>query len=315
MLQVKNITFSYAKEKTINKINFNLEKGKTIAIIGESGCGKSTLLKLIYGLEDLDEGTIFWNEAQILGPKFHLVPGMDFMKYLAQDFDLMPFTTVSENIGKFLSNVNLEKKQQRIDELLVVVEMTEFSKIKVKNLSGGQMQRVALARVLARNPEVLLLDEPFSHIDNFRKNSLRRKIFSYLKQNQITTLIATHDSTDILSFSDQVMVMKKGSSIEINSPLEIYNSPKNQYTASLFSEVNQISALFFDSKIDEVVLVYPHQLQIVSKSNLLVQIQKNYFRGTHYLVETLHETNIIYFENHEPIKENELVYINLKSNN
>ena len=103
MLQVKNVSFSYSDSITLNNIDFSLKKGINLAVIGESGCGKSTLLKLIYGLYDLDKGHIFWNDVEVLGPKFNLIPGMDFMKYLAQDFDLMPFITVAENIGKYLS--------------------------------------------------------------------------------------------------------------------------------------------------------------------------------------------------------------------
>jgi len=97
MLQVKNVTFSYSDSITLNNIDFSVKKGKNLAVIGESGCGKSTLLKLIYGLYDLNEGQLFWNDIEILGPKYNLIPGMDFMKYLAQDFDLMPFITVAEN--------------------------------------------------------------------------------------------------------------------------------------------------------------------------------------------------------------------------
>ena len=174
MLEIKKCSFSYDKSTTIHSMDFVLEKGKNLAVIGESGCGKSTLLQLIYGLYDLDEGQIFWNKQEVLGPKFHLIPGMPYMKYLAQDFDLMPFITVAENVGKFLSNMYPEQKKQRVQELLALVEMSEFANVKAKFLSGGQMQRVAIARVLALEPEVLLLDEPFSHIDNFRKNSLRR---------------------------------------------------------------------------------------------------------------------------------------------
>ena len=186
MLQVQNITFGYDDKSVIKQIDFTINKGQNIAIIGESGCGKSTLLKLIYGLYDLDEGQIFWGETEVLGIKFNLVPGMSFMKYLSQDFDLMPYITVAENVGKYLSNVNLEKKQQRIQELLEIVEMSEFANVKAKFLSGGQQQRVALARVLALEPEVLLLDEPFSQIDNFRKNALRRNLFAYLKSREMT---------------------------------------------------------------------------------------------------------------------------------
>ena len=210
MLQVQHISFAYLDQTTISNLSFQLEKGKNLAIIGESGCGKSTLLKLVYGLYDLDEGRIFWNDNEVLGPKYHLIPGMEYMKYLAQDFDLMPFITVAENVGKYLSNIYADVKQARIAELLEIVEMTEFATTKAKYLSGGQMQRVALARVLALEPEVLLLDEPFSHIDNFRKNSLRRKLFAYLKEKQITTIVATHDSSDVLSFADEVLVMQNG---------------------------------------------------------------------------------------------------------
>ena len=100
MLAVKNISFSYDNQPNLHSISFGLTKGKNLALIGESGCGKSTLLKAIYGLYDLNEGQIFWNATEVLGPKFHLIPGMPFMKYLAQDFDLMPFITVAENVGK-----------------------------------------------------------------------------------------------------------------------------------------------------------------------------------------------------------------------
>ncbi len=184
MLQVQNISFGYDEKTIIHNINFTVKRGNNIAVIGESGCGKSTLLKLIYGLYDLNEGQIFWDKNEVLGPKFHLVPGSPFTKYMSQDFDLMPYITVAENVGKYISNVNPDLKKQRIQELLEIVEMTGYANVKARFLSGGQQQRVALARVLALEPEILLLDEPFSHIDNFRKNALRRNLFAYLKSQR-----------------------------------------------------------------------------------------------------------------------------------
>ena len=306
MLSVQNITFSYNKFSILEDLSFSLEKGKTMAVIGESGCGKSTLLKLIYGLYDLNEGQIFWNKNEVLGPKYHLIPGMDYMKYLAQDFDLMPYITVAENVGKYLSNIYKDKKNQRVSELLEIVEMTEFATVKAQFLSGGQMQRVALARVLALEPEVLLLDEPFSHIDNFRKNSLRRKLFAYLKEKQITTIIATHDSTDVLSFADEVLVMKNGKIIEKGSANYLYENPKNKYIASLFGDVNEIE---IDGKLQ---LVYPLQLEIVEQSTVEVEVLQSFFRGNHFLVEATFQKNILYFESHSSLEKGAKVFLQVK---
>ena len=310
MLSIQNISFSYLKQKTIPTFSLQLEQGKTLAIIGESGCGKSTLLKLIYGLHDLDEGQIFWKEQEVLGPKYHLVPGMDFMKYLAQDFDLMPFITVAENVGKYLSNIDKEKKQNRILELLEIVEMSEFANEKAKYLSGGQMQRVALARVLALEPEVLLLDEPFSHIDNFRKNSLRRSLFKYLKEHHITTIIASHDENDYLSFVDEIIVIKDGKQIANGSPKKLVANPPNYYVASLFDDVNEIKASYFDLNSKEVLLVYPSQLLIVEKSKLKVTVTQNYFKGSHYLIEVSYEEGKLFFVNDETIENGNKIYLN-----
>ena len=307
MLAVKNISFSYDNQPNLHSISFGLTKGKNLALIGESGCGKSTLLKLLYGLYDLEEGQIFWNETEVLGPKFHLIPGMPFMKYLAQDFDLMPFITVAENVGKYLSNFFPEEKQSRIAELLEIVEMTQYADVKAKLLSGGQMQRVALARVLALEPEVLLLDEPFSHIDNFRKNSLRRKLFAYLKEQNITCIVATHDSTDVLAFADEVAIMREGKIIESGIPKFIYENPKDNYVASLFGDVNEIE---ISGKLQ---FLYPHQFKVSMSSDLKVEVVNSYFRGSHYLIEAKFGNQILFFENVTEIEIGKDVYLELSN--
>lgn len=314
MLIVKNVSFSYDNIQVINDVSFTVAKGQNIALIGESGCGKSTLLKLIYGLYDLDNGEIVYDEKQILGPKFNLIPGEDYIKYLAQDFDLMPYITVEENVGKYLSNIYKHKKAVRVSELLEMVEMTEFAKVKAKFLSGGQQQRVALAKVLALEPEVLLLDEPFSQIDTFRKNTLRRNLFQYLKEKQITCIVATHDSKDILAFADETIVLRQGKLIEKAETQKVYTTLKNKYTASLFDEVNEISKQLLDSNESDTdtILVYPHQLQVVEKSNLKVKIQNTFFKGNGYLIEAVFENQLIYFENPQQFSPNEFVFLALK---
>jgi ABC-type Fe3+/spermidine/putrescine transport system ATPase subunit len=311
MLQVQNISFGYTDKTIIDNVNFTVNKGQNISIIGESGCGKSTLLKLIYGLYDLDEGQIHWDDKQVLGPKFNLVPGMPFIKYMAQDFDLMPYETVSENIGKFLSNGFRNMKKLRIQELLEIVEMTDFAHTKCKVLSGGQQQRVALARVLALEPEILLLDEPFSHIDNFRKNALRRNLFAYLKSRKITCFIATHDSTDALSFSDETIVLYKGTIIDKAPSADVYNYPMNKYVASLFGEVNELKMSQLipleEGDEDEVVLLYPHQLRVVDNGMLVAVAKQSFFKGSRYLIKAVFDRKVIFFEHDTALEFNEEV--------
>lgn len=303
MLAVKNISFGYNDKIILHNVGFTVKKAQNIAVIGESGCGKSTLLKLIYGLHDLNQGEIAYNGIVVPGPKYQLVPGMPNMKYLAQDFDLMPYVTAAENVGKFLSNIYFEEKQQRINELLDIVEMREYAHIKAKNLSGGQQQRIALARALAVEPEVLLLDEPFSHIDNFRKNALRRNLFAYLKSRGVTCIVATHDSTDSLSFADETIVIQNGRLVEKAPSKEIYYNPKNKYTASLFGEVNEIKLdlLTLTHKHDETVLLYPHQLKITEGGPLKVIVKQCYFKGNRYLIKAALDKQVIFFEHYKDL--------------
>lgn len=288
MLSIQNVSYAYSEPNTVlENITLSVKDGNYIALLGESGCGKSTLLEIIYGLMDLEQGEIFYNDEKLLGPKYNLIPGHPFMKYLAQDFSLMPYTTVAENVGEFLSNIYKDKKQARVDELLEVVDMTDFANIKVKNLSGGQKQRVAIARVLAKEPKILLLDEPFSHIDNFRKNNLRRRLFSYLKQQNISCIVATHDSTDALSFADEVHIIRNKRIIADGAPKELYKNPKTRYVASFFNEVNEIPASNFGLKSKETLILYPEKIKIVAQSNIQATVSQCFFKGTHYLVETM----------------------------
>ena len=306
MLQVNNISFGYSKKKIVlDGINITLQKGEHLCVMGESGCGKSTLLKAIYGLLDLNKGSIFWDENQVLGPEFHLVPGMDFFKYVAQDFDLMPYISVSENIKKFLSRFYPAESEKRTQELLEVIEMKAFENTKVKNLSGGQKQRVAIARALAKEPELLLLDEPFGQIDNFKKNSLRRNLFKYLKEKNIACIVATHDKNDALSFSDKLIILKNNTIIANNSPTEIYQNPSEKYIASLFDDVNEITIN------NKKVLLYPHQIKIVENSELKATVLNSYFKGSFWLIEAEFEKKSIFIKHHTSILSNKNIVLKL----
>lgn len=303
MLQVKIHKFSYDQEIVLRDMDFTLEQGQHISILGESGCGKSTLLQLIYGLLHLENGQIFWKEKKLLGPNFNLVPGEPFIKYLAQDFDLMPFISVADNIAKFLSRNFMKERNARVEELLEVVDLTEFRDVHVKLLSGGQKQRVALARAIAKEPELLLLDEPFSHIDNFRRNALRRKLYAYLKKENIACITATHDSEEALSFSDEIKMMRNGTFIQTASPENLFKSPKNAYIASFFGDVNQLSgSLFENQNRDEKLLLLPHQLVVSKeKTELQVSVKKSYFKGDFQLIEADFKGQNLYFNHLEAL--------------
>lgn len=301
MLSLTEVSFRYNKRTVLNNVSARVNSGDCLAIVGESGSGKSTLLKLIFGQMDVDGGSITWNDKPVLGPKNKLVVGHDFMKYVAQEFDLMPYTSVSENIGDHLSNFYPEEKKERVTELIKVVELEGFEQTKVQFLSGGQKQRVALARALAKRPEIMLLDEPFSHIDNFKKQTLRRNVFDYLKTNNIACVLATHDKEDVLSFADQMMVLHNGTILVTDHPSSIYSNPQHHLVAAFFSEYSQINGSFY----------YAHQISMIEESTLKAVVKRSFYKGDSYLIEANLNGVAVYFVNANALKENTVVSLKL----
>ena len=311
MLQVAINSFSYADKEILSNISFSLEKGEHLSVLGESGCGKSTLLHIIYGLLHLEKGTLYWEDKQLLGPNFNLVPGEDFMKLVAQEFNVMPFISVAENIATHLSRLDLKSDRKRVNELLEVVEMESFAETMVKNLSGGQKQRVALAKALAKEPQLLLLDEPFSNIDTFRKNTLRRKLFGYLKDNNIACITATHDAEEALAFSDKILLLKDGKIEKLDTPENIYNALDNVYQAGFFGEVSIVPSGILSN---EELILLPSQLKLSeNETDFKVLVEKNYFKGNYYLVQAKFGNHIIFFENKNPFKLNTEVCLQLRN--
>ncbi|MGO2101878.1 MAG: ABC transporter ATP-binding protein [Psychroflexus halocasei] len=283
MLKVKNLTYLHNASEGVKNINFEVQPGEFTAIIGESGCGKSTLLKSIFGLYDLKEGHFFWNKDEIKGPKYNLIPGYEHFKYLAQEFDLMPYISVEENIKKHLSRQFPEESQLKTDELLQLLELKDLEDKMVKNLSGGQKQRVAIGRALAKKPQLILFDEPFSHIDQFKKHKLRREIFSYLKKENISLIVATHDMDDVLGFADSIMVLKNGEQIDYRKAEAVYNKPKNMYCASLFGEVNQLMIPEIKPS-NEKIIIYPEEIKISENAIEEADVLNIYFKGQYYMI-------------------------------
>lgn len=302
MLSVQNVSFSYNEKPTLRHFSFEVKEGEVLAVVGESGSGKSTLLKLIYGEYDVNQGSISWKKENILGPKNKLVVGHDFMKYVSQEFDLMPFITVAENIGSHLSNFFPKQKQKRTEELLAIVGLSDYSSQKVKDLSGGQKQRVALAKALAKQPEIILLDEPFSHIDSFKKMTLRKDLFRFLRDNNIACVVATHDKDDVLSFADSMMVLHNGQVISKNTPRELYYNTKDPITAAFFSEF---------CIIDDHI-IYAHQISVCKKSDKVATVLNSYFKGHFFLVEASYKEQKIVFEHNAFLAPGSDVFIALQ---
>lgn len=308
MLKVRIENFTYSDQQILKELKFAIDSNEHLAILGESGAGKSTLLHLIYGLLELPNGKISFKGEKLDGPSEKLIPGHDFMKLLSQEFDIMPFTTVAENIGSFLTSQDMDADADRIDELLEVVDLASFRQEYVKNLSGGQKQRVALAKALANTPEILLLDEPFSHIDLRRKTKLRRRLFSYLKENNIGCIYATHDSEEALAFSDKILLLSKNGEQELfDTPQKVYNGVKTAYQASFFGEVNDLK--FWMPK-DEKRWYYPEQLKLSdTPTSISGGVKKSYFQGSFYLLEINTEHRNLFVQHSTAIAENTSVFI------
>lgn len=308
MLKVRIESFTYSDQQILKELNFIIDFNEHLAVLGESGAGKSTLLHLIYGLLELPNGKISFKGEELGGPSDKLIPGHEFMKLLSQEFDIMPFTTVAENIGSFLTSQDMDADADRIDELLEVVDLVGYKKELVKNLSGGQKQRVGLAKALANRPKLLLLDEPFSHIDLRRKTKLRRRLFSYLKENNIGCIYATHDSEEALAFSDKILLLSKNGEQELfDTPQKVYNGVKSAYQASFFGEVNDLK---YWMPNDEKRWYYPEQLKVSTTStHIKGVVKKSYFQGSFYLLEIDAEHGKLYIHHPKSIAENTPVFI------
>ena len=282
LLEINNLFFSHTNEnKLFHNFNLKVEEGKIIALAGESGCGKSTLLNLIYGLLEWEKGEIIFNGKPILGPKKNLVPGEDFMKLVAQNYDLMPYSTVADNVGKFISNINLDEKKERVDELLDVVGLLDYRDTLPKYLSGGQQQRVSIARALSVMPKLLLLDEPFSNIDFSRKLELRERLFNYVKEKKISLIISTHEIQEVMPWLDQLIVLQEGRLIQNDNAESTYKEPYNQYVAQLFGEVNVFSD---EEKLNFQLsknFYYPNEI-ILSEMGEEAEVLESRFAGSYY---------------------------------
>lgn len=246
ILEAKNLTKKYNRQEknAVERVSLSLEKGQILGLVGESGCGKTTLLRLLGGLEDRDQGEIYIHGERLRNPSEILIPGHPQVKVVFQDFQLYPNHKIEENIAYPLRSYVEEYQQERVGELLKLCKIEELAKKYPRELSGGQKQRVALAVALADEPKLLLMDEPFSHLDSIHKNQLRAELRDIIRETVTTTILVSHDIQDILALADEIAVMRNGVFVQKDIPENIYNHPKNSYIAHLFGNANIVNGSF-----------------------------------------------------------------------
>ncbi len=242
MLVVQNLTYSYATdgEFKLNIPNWSCPQGARVAIVGQSGSGKTTFLKALAGLIQPDSGDISWLDERVKGAKERLVPGNDKIKLVQQDFGQDPHLKVVENLRKYILEHDDGERAKRVSRWLEELGLEKLGDRKTLHLSGGQLQRVALAQSLLAEPEVLLMDEPFSNLDPINKHKFIPAL-RYLFENERTTTISVlHDPVDALRIADSIVVFKDGEIIEQGTAEQVFHHPKNLETVRLFGTVNTL---------------------------------------------------------------------------
>jgi len=236
-LVVSGVSASYGSTEVLHGVDLTVESGTTTAILGASGCGKTTLLRVVAGFHTADAGTMRIGERTVVAPGYATPPERRGIGYLSQEGNLFPHLTVAGNIGFGLPRSS-RRDRARTAELLELVGLPlSVAERRPEQLSGGQQQRVALARALARQPELVLLDEPFGSLDAGLRASTRRAVADALSAAGATVLLVTHDQDEALSFADQVAIMSTGRFVQTGTPQEVYANPVDRSTAGFLGEL------------------------------------------------------------------------------
>lgn len=259
---LRHISKDYAFQTAIQDFTLELKKGEMVAIVGESGSGKSSLLRIAAGLLEQTSGEVCLNDVQILNPSQKLVAGYDEIKLIHQDYQLFPSVSVEENINRPLLHFDPQYRKERIHRLLSQFGLIHYKERLPRQLSGGQQQKVAIAQALAVEPEVLLLDEPFSHLDAIQKRKLILELKELLQELGCTVIFVTHDLDDALRLTDSVVILQKGKIVQKGNSRELCEHPKSRYVARLFSSINLIPDRFNS-------FIRPADVRLRSKGGLL----------------------------------------------
>ena len=246
-VEIENLNHTIGKKQILKNINFSLKKDSISCILGPSGSGKTSLLKLIAGLDRVQSGMIKINEKVVSSNSKHLPTEKRNIGFLFQDYALFPHLTVRQNLEY---PINFKTSPHTIDDIINLIKLPNSLNKYPHELSGGEQQRVALARSIISNPDILLLDEPFSSLDLNLREDVRDDTLHLLQKSNVSVIIVTHDPFEAMFISNHINIMDtNGEIVQSGSPAELYNNPVNSYVAEFFGETNRFEGVVKNSHI------------------------------------------------------------------
>ena len=251
-LQIQDIVKDFNGFKAVDRVSLDIAKGEIFALLGASGCGKSTLLRMLAGFETPTSGRIILNGQDLAG----LPPYQRPMNMMFQSYALFPHLSVWQNIAFGLQREALPKDQiaARVDAMLTLVQLTKFAQRKPHQLSGGQQQRVALARSLAKQPQMLLLDEPLGALDKKLREETQIELVNIIEAVGVTCVMVTHDQEEAMTMASRIAVMSEGRFVQVGAPGEIYETPATRFVADFIGNVNLMDGTLDVDEADHCVI-------------------------------------------------------------
>ncbi|MBL9074244.1 ABC transporter ATP-binding protein [Tabrizicola sp.] len=238
-LETRNLVRAFGGRRVVDDVSLSVAAGQVTCLLGPSGCGKSTTLRMIAGVERADAGEVLLDGTTVAAPGVHAPPELRSVGLMFQDFALFPHLTVADNVA-FGLRTDRAEKARRVGELLEKVDLSGFGSKHPHELSGGEQQRVALARALAPRPRVMLMDEPFSGLDNRLRDGIRDRTLELLKEEGTAVLLVTHEPDEAMRMADEIALMRQGRIVQKGAPYNVYNAPVDKAAAAFFSDINVI---------------------------------------------------------------------------
>lgn len=238
-LEIRNLKRRFGDRMVVDDVSLSIQPGQVMCLLGPSGCGKSTTLRMIAGVDMQDSGEIYVDGKLVCDTVFRVPPERRHIGLMFQDFALFPHLSVADNVAFGLKGPR-DQKRARVEELLNKVGLRRAIDEYPHVLSGGEQQRVALSRALAPRPRIMLMDEPFSGLDNRLRDDIRDQTLSVLKEEDTAVMLVTHEPEEAMRMADHIALMRDGKIVQQGAPYNIYNAPVDREAVSFFSDVNVI---------------------------------------------------------------------------